>query len=163
MNSTCALFNPVKVNIPICLIIWLQSPGVPVTLFRLLLACEIVSLYLTLCDATETRLPLCCKALNSWCRILMIRSAIPFSSRVHSWYNSLCGKLNGCWEIFLAKNTGNFWEWMFTYLSFRIVATIDAPWMGGFEYIGLITSFSWLSTLRATSDDRQIYIIFAGQ
>lgn len=37
------------------------------------------------------------------------------------------------------------------YLSFRIAATIDAPWIGGFEYMGLITSFNWLSTLPATS------------
>lgn len=43
------------------------------------------------------------------------------------------------------------------YLSLRIVATIDAPWIGGFEYMGLITSFSWLSTLLATSAVLQTY------
>jgi hypothetical protein len=29
MNWTCSLFNPVKVNMPICFRTWVQSPGVP--------------------------------------------------------------------------------------------------------------------------------------
>lgn len=38
-----------------------------------------------------------------------------------------------------------------------MIATIDAPWMGGFENIGLITSLTWLSTLLATSAVLQTY------
>lgn len=38
-----------------------------------------------------------------------------------------------------------------------MVATIEAPWMGGFEYMGLMTSFNWLSTLIATSALLQTY------
>lgn len=38
-----------------------------------------------------------------------------------------------------------------------MVATIDAPWMGGLQYMGLITSFNWLSTLLATSAVLQTY------
>lgn len=37
------------------------------------------------------------------------------------------------------------------YPSLSIAATIDAPWIGGLEYIGLMTNFNWLSTLDATS------------
>jgi len=29
MKATCLVFSPVNVNIPICLTMWLQSPGVP--------------------------------------------------------------------------------------------------------------------------------------
>lgn len=37
------------------------------------------------------------------------------------------------------------------YPSLSIAATIDAPWIGGLEYMGLMTNFNWLSTLDATS------------
>lgn len=75
-------------------------------------------------------LPRARNASKSCFLMLMIRSAMAFSSRVHS--------LN-------------------KFLSRRITATIDAPWIGGLEYIGLITSFSWLSTLPATSADLHTY------
>lgn len=122
MKETWAGFNPVNVNIPICFMMWLQSPGVPVTWFE-----RVFVRHGGLNRPDQSIRPYLPRARNaskSCFLMLMIRSAMALSSRVHS--------LN-------------------KFLSRRITATIDAPWIGGLEYIGLITSFSWLSTLPATS------------
>lgn len=95
--------------------------------------------------------------------MLIIRSAMAFNSIVHSLNKSLTLKqrnwFHDAWTVNrfhtnCQDRKGSLHEHMRSfccYLSFRTVATIDAPWMGGFEYMGLITSFSWLSTLLATS------------
>lgn len=128
-------------------------------------------------ENNAANLPLARKASNNCWRILMILSAIAFSSRVHSRYMFL-QKISDLFCRTMTKH--NFWTytgfyhierkemaflgsqeaiswWLIYYLSLRIVATIDAPWMGGLEYIGLITNFSWLSTLLATSAFLQTY------
>lgn len=156
MKPTCSAFSPVNVNIPICFIIWLQSPGVPnFQFYTISFSLHIHRSFLSINYKILAK-PLAFKASKSCCLMLIILSAIAFSSTLHSWYILLFS----IWiyqktvpeniefepKLFGKKRSG-------VYLSLSMVATMDAPWMGGLEYIGLITNLSWLSTLDATSAD----------
>jgi hypothetical protein len=93
--------------------------------------------------------------------MLIILSAMAFSSKVHSLNISL-HKVKGIVRnrtqdcmLFSGSSNGicnisnlSYQEY---YLSLSIVATIEAPWRGGLEIMGLVTSLSWLSALPATS------------
>ena len=83
-----------------------------------------------------------------------------FSSEVHSLYKLLkksnihvFNRHNINFENHEKQNTHipRPFNSLLGYLSPRTVATIAAPCIGGLEYMGLMTSFSWLSARKDTA------------
>uniref|UniRef100_A0A5F8GPC1 Uncharacterized protein n=1 Tax=Monodelphis domestica TaxID=13616 RepID=A0A5F8GPC1_MONDO len=71
---------------------------------------------------------------TSWVLMLMIRSAMPFTSSL------------------------DIYHWLLRSGLFRIVEAIRAPLRGGLEYMGRIRIFNWDSTLLASSASLQTMV-----